>query len=279
MRPDPILRALFAIACLLGTVLTACGDDAPPLTGPGLEASDLPPATRAGVERAIQKNLDLFHNAPGRTGILAEEPRYSRFAEEVLIRHFFQDREGGFFLDVGCAWPIRSSNTYYLEHHLGWTGIGIDALPDYAEGWAADRPGSKFFQFLVTDHTSPEARFYRSPGLGLSSADRNRASARRFGPPMETEEISTPSTTLDDLLDREGVTKVDLVSMDIEGHEPKALAGFDVERFRPDLLVIEGKSAEVKRLLEQRDYEQIQAYTAFDRVNRYFRRADAQPAQ
>ena len=132
--PTP-MRALVAIACLLGT---ACSEDPPPVAGPGLEAPDLPPAMRAGLERAIQKQLDVFRKAPGRTGILAEEPRYSRFAEEVLIRHFFQDREGGFFLDVGCAWPIRSNNTYYLEHHLGWTGIGIDALPDYADGWAAD---------------------------------------------------------------------------------------------------------------------------------------------
>ena len=29
--------------------------------------------------------------------------------------------------------------------------------------------------------------------------------------------------------------------MDIEGGEPKALAGFDLDRFRPELIVIEGK--------------------------------------
>ena len=25
----------------------------------------------------------------------------------------------GFFADVGCAWPVRNSTTYYLEKHLG----------------------------------------------------------------------------------------------------------------------------------------------------------------
>ena len=56
-----------------------------------------------------------------------EKKRYSQHNEELIIRDFFQDRREGFFLDVGCAWPIRNSTTYYLEKHLGWSGIGIDA--------------------------------------------------------------------------------------------------------------------------------------------------------
>ena len=42
--------------------------------------------------------------------------------------------------------------------------------------------------------------------------------------------------TLTALLDREGIAHVDFVSMDIELAEPKALAGFDIERFILDFL-------------------------------------------
>jgi hypothetical protein len=31
---------------------------------------------------------------------------------------------------VGAAHPVRNSTSYYLEKHLGWTGIAIDALLD-----------------------------------------------------------------------------------------------------------------------------------------------------
>jgi FkbM family methyltransferase len=236
-----------------------------------------PPDMSAAVGAAIARHRERFRNAPGRTGILAEEAIYSLAAEEVLIRHFFQDRQGGFFLDVGCAWPIKASNTYYLEKHLGWSGIGVDALADYAETWAQNRPQSKFFSYLVTDRSSAGERFFKSPGLGLSSTSREVASGKWFGPEMETTEIVVPAITLDDLLDREGIEKVDLVSMDIEGHEPKALAGFDIDRFQPDLLVMEGHSPAVTRYMRQHGYEQIASYVKFDRLNRYFRRKPTPP--
>ena len=207
-----------------------------------------------------------------------ERSRYSQANEEVIIRDFFDDRRGGFFLDIGSAAPIVDSTTYYLEKHLGWSGIGVDALSDYADGWAQERPRSKFFAFLVTDRSGASGTFYKSPGLGLSSASREQASGKMFGPEMETTEIQVPMVTLDELLDSQGVTKVDLVSMDIEGHEPKALAGFDIERFQPDLLVIEGQSEEVLRYMRDHGYERIQRYRAFDRVNSYFRRKRASGA-
>ena len=89
---------------------------------------------------------------------------------------------------------------------------------------------------------------------------------------METVKIEVPMITLDDLLEHEGIEKIDLLSMDIEGHEPKALAGFDIERFRPDLLVIEGNNPAVTEYFSLHGYEQIERYSAFDYVNRYFRR-------
>jgi len=52
---------------------------------------------------------------------------YSWNNEELIIRDFFADRKGGFFLDIGCVHYRDSSNTYYLEKHLRWSGIAVDA--------------------------------------------------------------------------------------------------------------------------------------------------------
>lgn len=232
----------------------------------------MPKEVTASLLTAMGKERERLRRAPGRTGILAEEKKYSLFAEELIIRDFFQDLKGGFFVDVGCAWPIKASNTYYLEKHLGWTGIGIDALEDYAAAWKGERPNSKFFNFIVTDQTAARGTFFKSAGLGLSSVSRDAASGKNFGGTMSTEEIEVPMITLDDLLDREGIAKIDLLSMDIEGHEATALAGFDIERFQPDLLVIEGHSQQVSEYLAQHGYQQLLRYAAFDTVNRYFRR-------
>ena len=225
------------------------------------------------LQKNIRKIAEGLRNKPGRTGILAEKKLYSLFDEELIIRDFFSDRKGGFYVDVGCAWPIKANNTYYLEKHLGWTGIGIDALDDYAVGWKEKRPNSKFFCFLVTNRSGGIGTFFKSENIGLSSADNLWASGVYFAMPLKSEKIEIPMITLNALLDREGIKKIDLLSMDIEGNELKALAGFDVERFSPDLIAIESRKknrAPIRRYFNRHGYEQIQRYVPFDCLNLYF---------
>jgi FkbM family methyltransferase len=176
---------------------------------------------------------------------------------------------------------VRANNTYYLEKHLGWKGIGIDALAEYGPEWKKERPASRFFSYLVTDRSGVEETFFKSPESGLSSTQRGMASGKQFGLDLEPEQVHIETITLDDLLDREGVTKIDLLAMDIEGHEPKALAGFDIERFQPELAVIErppdsarGGEGDVYRYFEQHGYELIEKYLSFDAVNIYFKRKE-----
>ena len=281
---ETITPALWLTALAVLVVFgSACGADPERAAGETTTAKPDPfsdevhlEPNMAKVASVIKKKREELRKVEGREGILAEERLYSLFDEELIIRDFFQDRRDGFFVDVGCAWPIRASNTYYLEKHLDWRGIGIDALAGYAPGWKRERPHSRFFSYLVTDQSNLVETFFMAPNPGLSSTDRDLASGKTFGTKVEPEEVEIETTTLNDLLNREGVTKIDLLSMDIEGHEPKALAGFDIERFRPELVVIEGqvvaaKEDEVHKYFDAHGYEQIEKYRRFDTVNRYFK--------
>ena len=166
----------------------------------------------------------------------------------------------------------RQGKQYLLPGEtLGWTGIGIDALDDFAAGWKEKRPASKFFSYLVTKESGGTGTFYKAPGKGLSSTNPDLAAGKNFGANLQLIELEIPRITLNDLLDREGVEKIDLLSMDIEGHEPEALAGFDIERFRPELVVIEGFSEQATQYFHRHGYKQIRRYVPFDPVNRYFR--------
>jgi FkbM family methyltransferase len=195
---------------------------------------------------------------------------YSQNNEELIIRDFFQDRRDGFFLDVGCAWPKRNSTTYYLEHHLGWSGIAVDALSDYAPAWAEERPRSKFFNFLVSDHSDTLDAFHKAKWSGVSSVKKDRII---HGEKVETEEIRVPTITLTRLLESNGISRIDFLSMDIEEAEPAALAGFDIERFKPALVGIEASPSIRQRILEyftQHGYRRLDQYLPHDSVNWYF---------
>ena len=213
--------------------------------------------------------------APARRDILVKKlaqkkKLYSQHNEELIIRDFFQDRREGFFLDVGCAWPTKDSNTYFLERELGWSGIGVDALPDYANGWQRERPSSRFFNYLVTDHPGPPEKFFRSELPGISSiAPRKTFSGRE----VQYTEIRVPTTTLTKLLEGNRVARIDLLSIDIEGAELQALAGFDIDRFRPELVCIEwfhvGRE-KVMAYFAAHGYERIERYLKYDEANDYF---------
>lgn len=275
-------RSLVLFVAAAGVVLIAAflWPEAPPAppAPPALPAAAAPvaPPTPAKGERSLESMMAeearRIREAPGRKGILAERKRYSTFDEELIIRDFFKDRRDGIFVDVGCAWPAMSSNTYYLEKHLGWSGIGIDALSEYGPDWEKLRPNSKFFNYLVTDHSGTEESFFRSPDKGLSSANREMATGKRFGEDLTPVKIEVPSITLTELLDQQGIEKIDLLVMDIEGHEYAALQGFDIARFAPELVVVEGMEGNVRRHLRANGYRVIKRFLPFDTVNRYYRR-------
>jgi hypothetical protein len=79
---------------------------------------------------------------------------------------------------------------------------------------------------------------------------------------------------LSDLLDREKVSQFDFLSMDIELHEPEALKGFDIDRFKPALVCIEALLPVRQQILDyfaRHDYVLEGRYVWVDRENFYFK--------
>jgi FkbM family methyltransferase len=219
--------------------------------------------------------LSCSPEAPRKDILGTETKLYSQFEEELIIRDFFQDRRGGVFLDVGSGKPIKNSTTYYLEKHLGWTGIAIDALDRYTEPYATDRPSTRFFSYIVTDHDGALEKFYRVKGAaGLSSTEEGRVFR---GMKLRQEEMLVPTITLDVLLAREKVEKIDFLSMDIEGGTLKALAAFDIVKYKPEFVCIEhGEEYDqvsppiLLKWFDERGYDRIPGYDERDLYNWYF---------
>ena len=213
---------------------------------------------------------------PTRTDdILASgEKLYSQFDEELIIRHFFRDKRDGFFVDIGCYHWKKISTTYYLEKHLNWSGIGVDAMEHLGTGWKKNRPRSRFFAYAVTDESDETITFYQSR-VGLGSVELESIREwQRDHPRFDPEVVEVPTITMNDLLDRAGVEKIDFLSMDINGGEKAALAGFDIERFRPDLVHIEVNPRNrpaVAEYFEKNGYERIDDYLEYDHINWYYK--------
>jgi FkbM family methyltransferase len=217
-----------------------------------------------------------------RPGILETGTKlYSQFDEELIIRDFFADRRDGFFLDVGAWHATRSSTTYYLEKHLGWSGIAIDAQKGLAPEWRRYRLRSRFFSYIVTDHSGGmETLYLGGPVSSIEPTHQEKLVESGMMPKREAEKqrtVQVETITLDDLLDREGVEEIDFLSMDIEQSEPQALAGFDIKRFKPELVCIEAHRNTRERIsayFERNGYERLEKYIGRDPANWYFAPAE-----
>lgn len=195
---------------------------------------------------------------------------YSQHDEELLVRHFFEDRRGGFYVDLGAFQPRHHSTTAYLDEVLGWQGIAVDAQAELAPLWRQMRPRARFFAYIVTDHSGGSETLYLA-GPVSSVQESHRRELEAMGMLAEgafpERRVEVETITLDDLLDREGVTEVDFLSVDVEQGELAALAGFDIRRFRPKLVCIEvwwSNREGVARYFAENGYVRIESYRRRD---------------
>jgi FkbM family methyltransferase len=201
---------------------------------------------------------------------------YSQNDEELLIRDFFDDRKGGFFVDVGSYHWEELSTTNFLEKHLGWSGIAIDAQAGFAEGYKKYRPKTKFFSYAVTDHSGDTLKLYLTGGTSSLNPEWYKYFLKKDAESQAPTAVDVPTITLNDLLEKNGVTKIDFLTMDIEGAEPAALAGFDIDKYKPELVLIEPTTdtrEPILAYLTQHGYERIDKYLERDKQSWYFRRA------
>ena len=197
--------------------------------------------------------------------------RSSANAEEWNIRDFFRDQRGGVFLDVGANHYKNDSNTYFLETNLGWSGIAVDALQEFAADYATHRRQTRYVAAFASDRTEGTVRFFVPPSGSKLWASQDPAFTAKGGDSSEA--VTVPTTTLNTILEQAGVSRLDLLSMDIELSEPAALKGFDIDKYQPALVCIEGHP-EIRQILvdyfDERDYRLVGKYLRVDVTNLYF---------
>ena len=123
----------------------------------------------------------------------------------------------------------------------------------------------------MTDKSGETITFFQAGGLSSTETTNIKKWQEKID--FEPKEIVVPTITLNDLLDREGVKKIDFLSIDINGGETVALAGFDIKRFRPELVHIEAsphRKAELSEYFASNGYKRIDAYLEHDTINWYF---------
>ena len=200
----------------------------------------------------------------------------SEHGEEWIIRDFFQDLREGVFVDVGANHFQRQSNTYYLETELGWSGVAVEPQTKFAADYATHRPRTRFVPMFVSDTSNERVALIVPENNDLIASATKEFVESHGGRDLKTEEVKT--TTLDDILDAAGIRHIDFMSIDIELHEPEALKGFSIDRFKPGLICIEAHPEVRQQILDYftaHGYVPVGKYLRADGANLWFMPAGA----
>lgn len=172
---------------------------------------------------------------------------HSQHREQAHILRYFGDRTGT-FLDIGANDGRTFSNTYALALK-GWAGVCVDASPRAYQSLCEtykDRPDIQTIHAAITDKDGPIV-FHEAMDTLVSSLDESQ---RKTWSMFDWKAEHVPGMTFATLMGQVEAQRLDMISIDTEGHDLIILAQMDLAALGCDLLCIEhgGEVAEVKAL-------------------------------
>ena len=192
----------------------------------------------------IKKKIHIFQNIYFKHKYFIKKKSYSMDGEDIFIINYFKNKNNGFYIDVGCYHPLHRNNTFLL-HKNGWSGINIDIHQFSIDLFNYLRPNDVNLNCAVSNSNGVTKMFYQKKLSQLSTIDEKQAKIA-FQGNIKTSEIKC--FTLDAILEKLKFNdkKIDLLDIDVEGADLKVLKGFNLEKFKPELICVESHEKEIK---------------------------------
>jgi len=166
-----------------------------------------------------------------------------------------------FFVEIGANDGVSFDplHTYIMRHR--WRGLLVEPLPDlfrqltetykqcngliFEKIAIAEKPGYRDMYRISSDGLSNGTLPPWTKGIASFFNDRN-ALGGHLVPSSTFEQIRShmtvekvPCDTLDNLLNKHAITKIDLLQIDVEGYDYHVLRQVDFRRFRPSVIRME----------------------------------------
>lgn len=177
--------------------------------------------------------------------ILKEKKFYSNWGVDIMADDFFKKKKHGIFIDVGCHHPFLNNNTNRL-YKRGWVGINIDLDFNSIELFNFFRKKDTNIHTAISNKAESKDLFFfhnrspintLSPQLGLKAKEVRKIHTQSLNEIIQNTKFKDK--------------KIDYISIDVEGTELDVLMGFDFNKYKPDLVVLEFIDPRIKEFYQQ----------------------------
>lgn len=192
----------------------------------------------------------------------------------LYTRHFKHLKRRGVYMDVAANDPVYFSNTFFLDSCLGWSGLCVDGNPRYVNMLYLYRTCA-VVPTCVSETPGERVNFALQHGWG-GIVDTNKNTG--MWTEKEVKTMKLDCATMKYAMGRVGLTVVDYLSLDVEGHEFKVLKGFDWDNIRINVMTVETAEDtidKIQQFLAERGYRRHVVEDEFSGKRKGFLHDDA----
>ena len=184
----------------------------------------------------------------------------SQLEQDLRVLKFYNNKQGGFYVEIGASNGIALSNTYLLEKSYNWKGICVEPIPRDFLQLKINRPESMCCDNAVYNTSGLVVTFDISNHSGLFSGISTHIDCHAELVNKNKTTINVNTISLTDLLDKYNSPKfIEYLSLDTEGSEYEILRSFDFKKYTFGLIdvehnYIEPRRSQIKKLLTENGY-------------------------
>lgn len=158
----------------------------------------------------------------------------SQSHEDIFLNaNIFKNKKHDTYIELGALDGVLYSNTKFFESALNWTGILIEPHPNKFMLLKQTRPNNFLFNNLVSCHNEQLEYRYFVDGHAAVSGVENTLPKEHFDNYFnrhtylpQNKCFITP-VKLTDIVKSTNLKHIDLLSLDVEGHEYEVLLSWD----------------------------------------------------
>ena len=190
------------------------------------------------------------------------EIQKGKHVDQVLREYFPEPNFKGVFLDIGAFDPVLISNSYHFEKN-GWVVYCFEANTDLIQKLKEHR--KNVFNYAISNENKDSVEFNIvdsgpwTAGFSAIEISEEYKEIFKWKDSFNIKKISVPQKTLNKIIEDEiqDLKSIDILSIDVEGGEMNCLKGLDINKYKPNIILIENVSGkkDIENYLKQFNYK------------------------